>query len=255
MAYIRIYDRMKSGMDIGYGNPQLFDGDVPVSVIGTPRESYLGADRYLVEAWVRGSYAYDAMSIIGYMPWETVYLRAMSLKKNGHLVLEIKGVDIPSYAFYEASDLAVLNGDDSLIGNNYADRINGQYGNDTIKGFGGGDRIAGAAGHDRLDGGADRDRLSGGSGNDRLTGGTGNDTLSGGSGSDRFIFGSNAGRDMITDFRDGADRIVVTGGTRDFDRIRVYDRGADAEIRFDGNVVTLKRFDHRLIDDGDFLFS
>lgn len=51
------------------------------------------------------------------------------------------------------------------------------------------------------------DALSGQGGGDVLIGGVGNDQLTGGSGADRFVFAW--GRDVITDFQDGLDVIVI----------------------------------------------
>jgi len=61
-----------------------------------------------------------------------------------------------------------------------------------------------------LYGGAGNDTLNAGSGNDTLYGGAGNDTLKGGSGSDTFVIGSASGKDTITDFQAGTDRIDVS---------------------------------------------
>jgi Ca2+-binding RTX toxin-like protein len=73
------------------------------------------------------------------------------------------------------------------------------------------DGLAGATGNDRLDGGAGNDNLFGLAGNDRLDGGLGNDTLDGGAGADLFVFGPGAGRDRVTAFEDGIDRVDLTG--------------------------------------------
>ena len=60
----------------------------------------------------------------------------------------------------------------------------------------------------RSDGG--NDVLNGGNGNDILFGGAGNDTLTGGEGHDQFVFiaNSNSGKDVITDFQAGTDKVV-----------------------------------------------
>ena len=56
----------------------------------------------------------------------------------------------------------------------------------------------------------DNDTLNGGTGNDVLFGGAGNDTLTGGEGNDKFVFlaNSNSGKDVITDFQAGSDKVV-----------------------------------------------
>ncbi|MDO4640759.1 MAG: Ig-like domain-containing protein [Neisseria sp.] len=60
----------------------------------------------------------------------------------------------------------------------------------------------------RVDGG--NDVLNGGNGDDVLIGGAGNDTLTGGEGADKFVFlaNSNSGKDVITDFSEGHDKVV-----------------------------------------------
>lgn len=92
-------------------------------------------------------------------------------------------------------------GNDTLIAGIGRDTLSGGAGNDILRGGGGADQLQGGAGNDVLDGGA---------GNDELNGGNGDDTLSGGAGRDSFIFtGRNTGRDTITDFEGGIDRIVL----------------------------------------------
>ncbi|NQV25154.1 MAG: hypothetical protein HQ518_12390, partial [Rhodopirellula sp.] len=75
-------------------------------------------------------------------------------------------------------------GDDTLIGSNGDDFINGGAGNDTLSGNGGNDSMLGGAGSDSIDGGSANDTLAGNGGNDTLNGGTGLDSIDGGSGND-----------------------------------------------------------------------
>ena len=56
--------------------------------------------------------------------------------------------------------------DDTLIGNNSDNDLNGQIGNDTLKGGGGADQLHGGAGNDTLMGGVGADQLFGGDGID-----------------------------------------------------------------------------------------
>lgn len=87
---------------------------------------------------------------------------------------------------------------ENAIGGSAADRIVGNAA---------ANRLAGLAGADTLSGGAGADTLGGGAGNDRLIGGAGGDTLTGGAGADWFQFA--AGRDVITDFTDDVDTLVL----------------------------------------------
>jgi len=97
---------------------------------------------------------------------------------------------------------------DGGIGN---DRLIGLAGNDEIDGGRGDDLLEGGAGADDLDGEAGNDSLFGGEGNDLLNGGAGDDVLTGGAGSDIFEIYPGSGRDVITDFTNGLDRIEIDG--------------------------------------------
>jgi Ca2+-binding RTX toxin-like protein len=94
-------------------------------------------------------------------------------------------------------------GDDHLLGDHQANRLDGSAGDDTLRGRGGDDTLVGGAGDDRLEGGA---------GNDRLLGGRGTDTLLGGDGDDVFVFATALGNnnvDRIVGFDAAADTIAL----------------------------------------------
>ena len=55
------------------------------------------------------------------------------------------------------------------------------------------------------------DTLTGNSGANRLTGGAGNDTLTGGTGADIFAFSNAGGSDVVMDFRNGTDKLSISG--------------------------------------------
>lgn len=80
--------------------------------------------------------------------------------------------------------------DDSYVGSEGANTINGLGGNDTLVGNGG---------DDVLEGGDGDDELFGGNGSDILTGGAGNDDLQGGQGDDTYRFSSGDGQDTLLD--------------------------------------------------------
>ena len=67
--------------------------------------------------------------------------------------------------------------DNTIIGTNDHDRINGKKGDDLIKARSGDDLILGGRGNDTLHGGVGDDILIGGMGKDRLNGGAGADTF------------------------------------------------------------------------------
>jgi Ca2+-binding RTX toxin-like protein len=85
--------------------------------------------------------------------------------------------------------------------------------NDQIIGNDSANILAGRAGNDRLDGQASADKLRGQKGNDTLNGGSGNDTLKGGQDADTFVFSNGAGPDVVRDFQDNTDILMLTGFT------------------------------------------
>ncbi|MCJ8140781.1 M10 family metallopeptidase C-terminal domain-containing protein [Falsirhodobacter halotolerans] len=93
----------------------------------------------------------------------------------------------------------------------------GGGGHDLLVGGKGADTLLGGPGNDTLDGGKGHDVLSGGNGRDILYGGLGSDTLTGGGGADVFVFRARGespvgqGRDTITDFHRGMDKIDLSG--------------------------------------------
>jgi len=139
-------------------------------------------------------------------------------------------------------------GFDFLLGSPNADLIRGFAGNDTIQGLGGNDLIfgdrdndllagnegadtlAGGQGSDTIYGGQGDDVINGDRGQDLLIGGEGKDILTGGAGDDLFVIEKTAAAssldraDLITDFGNGNDKIVLTDGMKfsDLD-ISVFD--------------------------------
>ena len=104
--------------------------------------------------------------------------------------------------------------DDILYGGQGKDKLFGAGSEDTLSGGSKKDFLFGGNDGDDLDGGTGDDRLSGGNGSDILEGGVGRDRLSGGQGADEFVFGTtNQGRDTITQFQLGVDKIILDGIT------------------------------------------
>ena len=81
----------------------------------------------------------------------------------------------------------------------------------TLTGSSKNDTLIGGTGKDTLYGNSGDDYLSGGAGNDSLNGGSGDDTLKGGAGKDVFVYSKNGGKDIITDYTSGEDKIKITG--------------------------------------------
>lgn len=107
--------------------------------------------------------------------------------------------------------LSGLDGNNRLFGGAGDDRLMARAGADRLAGGAGQDALSGGAGNDSLLGGSGRDVLSGEAGRDTLIGGHGRDLLTGGDGADRFVFmPGSGGRDLITDFEAGMDRIDLS---------------------------------------------
>ncbi len=140
---------------------------------------------------------------------------------------------------------------DTLSGDNNANRLEGGEGNDTLTGLLGNDTLIGGAGGDMFSGGVGDDMLIGGDGNDDLRagagddtlyGGAGNDVLFGGSGADRFLFTNEAeGNDTITDLGTGTDTLVFDADEWNGDTDDEREASLFNSIGFDdGNIVIIR---------------
>jgi len=85
----------------------------------------------------------------------------------------------------------------TIVGNEWADSLNGTSGDDEIYGLEGDDYLNGGAGNDQLDGGAGNDTLDGGTGDDVMIGGSGDDTYWVDSASDVVMELSGGGIDTV----------------------------------------------------------
>lgn len=110
------------------------------------------------------------------------------------------------------------------------------------------DVLKGGDGDDTLSGGANSDRLLGGDGDDTLHGGTGRDKLFGNDGADTFIFLEGDGKDVIKDYSDAEDQILIDVAYYDtgdsiaefLGKVGAID-GSDAVLTFsDGHSLTIK---------------
>ncbi len=95
----------------------------------------------------------------------------------------------------EANRLDGNEGDDELKGGIGNDQLFGNQGDDRLFGEAGSDNLYGDEGDDELHGGDDNDQLFGGNGDDKLYGNEGDDELNGGNGND-LLFG-RAGADEM----------------------------------------------------------
>ena len=163
-------------------------------------------------------------------------------------------------------------GADWIEGGRGNERLDGRGGHDTISGGGGRDTLAGGAGRDRLDGGNGRDNVDGGAGRDHISGGPGRDTvmggagldwldggkggdlLTGGSGRDLFLFGTG-GRDKVTDFELGRDKVRVETEDIGFADLAIRQTGDGARITGAGGAMTLEEVLAADLSRSDFSFG
>lgn len=121
----------------------------------------------------------------------------------------------------------------------------------------GNDLLTGQEAANGLNGGRGFDTLSGGAGDDTLAGGRHDDLLTGGADADVFRFGASNGRDVVTDYADGVDRleIATATGTAGFDSLARAQVGADTVLTLgDGGQVVLAGLALGQLDAGDIIF-
>lgn len=150
------------------------------------------------------------------------------------------------------------NGANNLDGADADDVILGLGGNDNLDGEGGNDRLNGGEGNDKLDGDAGNDRLDGGAGRDVLEGDEGRDILTGGTGNDIFKFDNGDGKDVITDFGNGADRIRFDVDGLNFADLTIKNNAqGDAVITWGDarSSITLDGVDASALSNSDFIFA
>lgn len=141
-------------------------------------------------------------------------------------------------------------------GGNGNDVIISGKGNDHLIGNAGRDKLIGGRGDDILEGKLATDTLDGGRGEDVIIGGSGSDMLTGGEDADQFVFyADDRGHDIITDFSDGEDIIVLHGliGMDDLDIMQV---GSDVLVAWgsDDSQILVENMDVADLTGDDFLF-
>lgn len=102
-------------------------------------------------------------------------------------------------------------GNDTLLGDGFAEYLDGRGGDDRVLGGNGDDTLYGQDGDDTLNGGENNDEVYGGAGNDHLVGSAGLDLLEGNAGNDTLLGGAN------TDSLYGGDDNDILYGAEDDD--------------------------------------
>jgi Ca2+-binding RTX toxin-like protein len=114
----------------------------------------------------------------------------------------------------------------------------------------------GNAENNYLGGNRGNNRLFGLDGADAFFGGRGTDHLTGGAGADGFYFREHAGKEIVTDFQDGKDGLVliiseaITG--KDFVKTHGHNDGDDLAISYHGTTMILEGVHKSQIDNADF---
>ncbi len=152
-----------------------------------------------------------------------------------------------------AAQQVVIGNDDSIhwIGRSGAEKFTLGAGDDIVRAGGG---------NDIIDGGAGDDIIIGHSGADRITGGQGDDRMAGSSGADVFIINPGDGRDIISDFKHGVDRIDVSAFGFDSFQEDIADHmrtiGGKTVLDFDdGGRILLLGVVPITLDAGDFILG
>lgn len=151
-------------------------------------------------------------------------------------------------------------GNDFVDGNGGRDFIRTGSGNDVAIGGTGNDWIVAGRGEDIILGEEGHDKIFAGRGNDTIDGGSGNDWMSGGWGQDTFVFENGSGHDKIIGFRNGRDKIDLSGydGIEEFADIKGDISGGwfGSKIELLGDDgITLVGTPAYQLDENDFLFA
>ena len=90
-----------------------------------------------------------------------------------------------------------------------------------------------------------------GGGQDTIDGGNGSDQLTGGRGRDVFVLSTGAGRDIITDFADGADQLSLNNGL-EFADLSIVQRNRGTFISAGNDLLAiLENVDASLVTNAD----
>ena len=119
--------------------------------------------------------------------------------------------------------------DNRMAGLAKDDLMSGRAGNDMLWGNGGRDRLLGGMDNDALAGGLGQDTLLGGPGRDVLEGGQGSDILKGGDDADIFVIEAGSGNDIIRDFEDDLDKLLLANDLS-FEDLTIQQAGENAHI-------------------------
>lgn len=150
-------------------------------------------------------------------------------KDNPNLIKEIEGTSFAELIMRN-TDTTVYH--DAFLTYNRTTGIGGA-GRDLVLGSKAADIRSGGAGDDDLYGFEGNDGLSGGDGNDLINGGLGDDALTGNKGNDTFVFQGACGKDTITDFEKGKDRIDLSDYYLTFADVQAHAKASGTDVTID----------------------
>jgi Ca2+-binding RTX toxin-like protein len=150
-------------------------------------------------------------------------------KDNPNLIKEIEGTTFAELIMRN-TDTTVYH-DAFLTYNRTTD--NGGSGHDLVLGSAEANTRKGGAGNDDVYGFGGSDRLNGNDGNDLVNGGVGDDTLTGDKGNDIFVFQGACGKDVITDFEKGKDRIDLSDYHLTFADVKAHAQTSGNDVVID----------------------
>ena len=192
------------GADFLYGNSGndiLFGGASSDLIDGNAGDDYIdgGIGRDIINAGgghdivhdtdahrdiIWGDHGFDTVSFLG-----TAQSMVIDLNKNDN------ATNFGDY-IHSVENIISTDHDDTIWGNDIANKLSGMQGNDYIHSGAGADIIYGGFGDDTIFGGANSDQIFGEDGNDLLDGGAAKDIINGNNGDD-IIFDTDNMRDVI----------------------------------------------------------
>lgn len=157
------------------------------------------------------------------------YVEAISYYKDAAKIVEYSDIFMSTKEFAAAEKpKGLLEFNDVIQGNKYADKMSGYSGDDVLYGNAGRDLLKGDSGDDSLIGGEGDDTLYGGPGRDKLSGGLGKDLMYGDVGRDTFAF-SKPNESHV-----GLDHDEIVGFDHAHDMISLSAMDADTTTRGNG---------------------
>jgi Ca2+-binding RTX toxin-like protein len=217
----------------------------------------------LLEKAVKGGMLGETFHLLTKMQFENVrdgdaqfYLNRF----NGDLVKEIEGTSLAE--LYMQNTGAIVYHDAFMAHNRTSG--DGGAGRDLVVGSAAANTQKGGAGSDDLYGLAGADKQDGGDGNDYMNGGADADIQKGGKGNDIFIYKGASGKDVVTDFENGKDRIDLSDYDVTFAQVKAQTKASGKDVVIDigaadggpagVNTITLQNMQVNKVDDSDFLF-